>query len=399
MVTRMKNIELKYGCNPNQKPACVYMEDGYDLPFEVLNGKPGYINLLDALNGWQLVTEMKEATGKAAAASFKHVSPSSAAIGKKMSDKLKKACFVDDVDGLDESPIATAYARARGTDRMSSFGDFISLSDECDKTCALLIKSEVSDGVIAPSFTEEALEILKQKKKGNYLILKVNPDFKVPEIEKKQVFGVTFEQKHNDIKIDKTCLENVVTENKTLTEDAKDNLLIALIALKYTQSNSVAFAADGQTIGIGAGQQSRVHCTRLAGSKADNWHLRQSEKVLNLPFKKGTKRPNKDNFIDRYIAMEDTKEARVDIDWKILFDSKPEAFTLDEKKKILTEVNGVALASDAFFPFSDNIDRANESGVSFIAQPGGSTRDDLVLESCNEYGMVMAFTGFRLFHH
>ena len=395
----MKKIELKYGCNPNQKPASVYMEDGSELPFEVLNGKPGYINLLDALNGWQLVSEIKEATGKAAAASFKHVSPSSAAIGCVMSDKLKKACFVDDVAGLDESPIATAYARARGTDRMSSFGDFISLSDICDETCAKLIKREVSDGVIAPGFTEEAVQILKQKKNGNYLILKVNESFKAPEVEIKQVFGVTFEQKHNDIKIDKTCLNEVVTEIKDIPEDAKNDLIIALITLKYTQSNSVAYAADGQTIGVCAGQQSRVHCTRLAGSKADNWHLRQSNKVLNLPFKEGAKRPNKDNFIDRYIAMEDTPEARGEFAWEELFSERPEPFTLEEKKSILAEISGVSVASDAFFPFSDNIDRAHESGVSYIAQPGGSTRDDLVIDSCNKYGMAMAFTGFRLFHH
>ena len=395
----MKKIELKYGCNPNQKPASVYMEDGSELPFEVLNGKPGYINLLDALNGWQLVSEIKAATGKASAASFKHVSPSSAAIGRVMSDKLKKACFVDDIVGLDESPIATAYARARGTDRMSSFGDFISLSDICDETCAKLIKREVSDGVIAPGFTEEAFQILKQKKNGNYLILKVNEDFKAPEVETKQVFGVTFEQKHNDIKIDKTCLNDVVTEIKDIPEDAKDDLVIALITLKYTQSNSVAYAADGQTIGVGAGQQSRVHCTRLAGSKADNWHLRQSEKVLNLPFKEGTKRPSMDNFIDRYIAMEDTPEARGDFDWERLFTERPEVFTVEEKRQILDAITGVSVASDAFFPFSDNIDRAHESGVSYIAQPGGSTRDDLVIDSCNKYGIAMAFTGFRLFHH
>ncbi len=395
----MKNIELKYGCNPNQKPASVYIEDGSELPFEVLNGKPGYINLLDALNGWQLVSEIKAATGKASAASFKHVSPSSAAIGRVMSDKLKKACFVDDIVGLDESPIATAYARARGTDRMSSFGDFISLSDVCDETCAKLIKREVSDGVIAPGFTDAALDILKQKKNGNYLILKVNEDFKAPEVETKQVFGVTFEQKHNDIKIDKTCLNDVVTEIKDIPEDAKDDLVIALITLKYTQSNSVAYAADGQTIGVGAGQQSRVHCTRLAGSKADNWHLRQSEKVLNLPFKEGTKRPSMDNFIDRYIAMEDTPEARGDFDWEKLFTERPEVFTVEEKRQILDAITGVSVASDAFFPFSDNIDRAHESGVSYIAQPGGSTRDDLVIDSCNKYGIAMAFTGFRLFHH
>ena len=398
-MNEMKKIELKYGCNPNQRPSSVYMEDGSELPFEVLNGKPGYINLLDALNGWQLVSEIKEATGKAAAASFKHVSPSSAAVGRVMSDKLKKACFVDDIAGLDESPIATAYARARGTDRMSSFGDFISLSDTCDETCAKLIKREVSDGVIAPAFTDAALEVLKQKKNGNYLILKVNENFRAPEVETKQVFGVTFEQKHNDIKIDKTCLNDIVTEIKDIPEDAKDDLVIALITLKYTQSNSVAYAADGQTIGIGAGQQSRVHCTRLAGSKADNWHLRQSEKVLNLPFKEGTKRPNKDNFIDRYIAMEDTPEARGDFDCEELFSERPEVFTVEEKRQILNAITGVSVASDAFFPFSDNIDRAHESGVSYIAEPGGSTRDDLVIDSCNKYGIPMAFTGFRLFHH
>lgn len=395
----MKNLELKYGCNPNQKPSQVYMEDGSDLPFEVLNGRPGYINLLDALNGWQLVSEIKEATGVPAAASFKHVSPSSAAIGRPMSDTLKKACFVDDIEGLDESPIATAYARARGTDRMSSFGDFISLSDCCDATCARLIKREVSDGVIAPDYTEEALEMLRQKKKGNYVILKVDPDYRPAEIEKKQVFGVTFEQRHNDLAITEECLSNVVTAKKDMPLEVKQDLLIALIALKYTQSNSVAFAKDGQTIGIGAGQQSRVHCTRLAGSKADNWHLRQTEKVLNLPFKEGTKRPNKDNFIDRYIAMEDTPESRLDMDWESLFSEKPEPFTIEEKKALLAKVKGVSVASDAFFPFSDNIDRAKESGAEFIAQPGGSTRDEEVLEACDRYGMVMTYTGFRLFHH
>ncbi len=395
----MKNLELKYGCNPNQKPSQVYMEDGSDLPFEVLNGRPGYINLLDALNGWQLVSEIKEATGVPAAASFKHVSPSSAAIGRPMSDTLKKACFVDDIEGLDESPIATAYARARGTDRMSSFGDFISLSDCCDATCARLIKREVSDGVIAPDYTEEALEMLRQKKKGNYVILKVDPDYRPAEIEKKQVFGVTFEQRHNDLAITEECLSNVVTAKKDMPLEVKQDLLIALIALKYTQSNSVAFAKDGQTIGIGAGQQSRVHCTRLAGSKADNWHLRQTEKVLNLPFKEGTKRPNKDNFIDRYIAMEDTPESRLDMDWESLFSEKPEPFTIEEKKALLAKVKGVSVASDAFFPFSDNIDRAKESGAEYIAQPGGSTRDEEVLEACDRYGMVMTYTGFRLFHH
>ncbi len=395
----MNQMELKYGCNPNQKPAYVSMKDGSDLPFKVLNGKPGYINLLDALNSWQLVKELKAATGKAAAASFKHVSPTSASLGRKMSDRLKKACFVDDIDGLDDSEIATAYARARGTDRMSSFGDFIALSDVCDETCAKLIKREVSDGVIAPGYTEEAMNLLLQKKKGNYLILQMDPNYEPPELEEKQVYGVNFTQRHNDLKIDMSCLENIVTDNKELPQEAKEDMLIALIALKYTQSNSVAFAYDGQTIGIGAGQQSRVHCTRLAGSKADNWQLRLTDKVLNLPWKTGTKRPNKDNFIDRYIAMEETPEANVEIDWTELFETKPEPFTLKEKRALLNQVDGVVLASDAFFPFADNIDRAKASGAKYIVQPGGSTRDDLVLEACNKYGMVMCYNGFRLFHH
>ena len=395
----MNQMELKYGCNPNQKPAYVSMKDGSDLPFKVLNGKPGYINLLDALNSWQLVKELKAATGKAAAASFKHVSPTSASLGRKMSDRLKKACFVDDIDGLDDSEIATAYARARGTDRMSSFGDFIALSDVCDETCAKLIKREVSDGVIAPGYTEEAMNLLLQKKKGNYLILQMDPNYEPPELEEKQVYGVNFTQRHNDLKIDMSCLENIVTDNKELPQEAKEDMLIALIALKYTQSNSVAFAYDGQTIGIGAGQQSRVHCTRLAGSKADNWQLRLTDKVLNLPWKTGTKRPNKDNFIDRYIAMEETPEANVEIDWTDLFETKPEPFTLKEKRALLNQVDGVVLASDAFFPFADNIDRAKASGAKYIVQPGGSTRDDLVLEACNKYGMVMCYNGFRLFHH
>lgn len=375
------------------------MKNGSDLPFEVLNGRPGYINLLDAFNGWQLVREIKKATGKSAAASFKHVSPTSAATGRKMSDKLKKACFVDDINGLDDSPIATAYARARGTDRMSSFGDFISLSDTCDETCARLIKREVSDGIIAPDYTPEALELLKMKKKGNYVVLKIDESYTPDDTENKQVFGVTFTQKHNDFVIDQKCLGSIVTDNKDLPENAKDDMIIALIALKYTQSNSVAFAYDGQTIGIGAGQQSRIHCTRLAGTKADNWQLRQSEKVLGLPFKDGIRRPDKDNFIDRYIALEDTPEANGDFDWTVSFDRRPEQFTLKEKKEILSHVDGVSLASDAFFPFSDNIERAKASGVKYIAQPGGSTRDDVVLDCCNKYGMVMAFTGFRLFHH
>jgi phosphoribosylaminoimidazolecarboxamide formyltransferase/IMP cyclohydrolase len=395
----MKELELKYGCNPNQKPSSVSMEDGSDLPFEVLNGKPGFINLLDALNGWQLVKEIKEATGEPAATSFKHVSPTSAAIGRKMPDDLKRACFVDDIEDLDSSKIATAYARARGTDRMCSFGDFISLSDECDEVCARLIKREVSDGIIAPGYTDEALKILSSKKNGNYVVLKVDPDYVPAEAEKKQVFGVTFTQKHNDLQIKPEDLDNIVTANKDLPDSAREDLLIALIALKYTQSNSVAFAYDGQTIGIGAGQQSRVHCTRLAGSKADNWILRQSSKVLDLPFKDEVKRPERDNFIDRYIAMEDTPEASGEYSWESMFKAQPEAFTIAEKKEILSAFDGVSLASDAFFPFSDNIDRAKQSGCKYIAQPGGSTRDDLVLEACDNYGMVMSCTGFRLFHH
>ena len=395
----MKKFELKYGCNPNQKPASVSMPDGSDLPFEVLNGRPGYINLLDALNGWQLVKEIKAATGQCAATSFKHVSPTSAAIGRPMSDRLKRAVCVDDIEGLDDSPIATAYARARGTDRMSSFGDFISLSDVCDETCARLIKREVSDGIIAPGYTDEALALLKTKKSGNYVILQVNPDYVPPEQEIKQVFGVVFEQGHNFLEINESCLQNIVTDNKELPQEAKEDLIIALIALKYTQSNSVAFAYDGQAVGIGAGQQSRVHCTRLAGTKADNWFLRQSDQVLNLPWKEGVGRPEKDNFIDRYIAMEDTPEANGTYDWTGLFVTAPAPFTLAEKRAYLDTIDGVSLGSDAFFPFPDNIERARQSGVKYVAQPGGSKRDDLVLAACNEYGMVMCFTGFRLFHH
>ena len=395
----MKSIELKYGCNPNQKPASVSMADGSDLPFEVLNGRPGFINLLDAFNGWQLVKEIREATGQPTATSFKHVSPTSAAIGRPMSDKLKRACFVEDIEGLDDSPIAVAYARARGTDRMCSFGDFISLSDICDETCARLIKREVSDGIIAPGYTDKALALLKSKKKGNYVILKVDPYYVPAAIETKQVFGVTFTQGHNDLKITADCLNNIVSQNKELPEEAKQDLLIALITLKYTQSNSVAFAYDGQAIGVGAGQQSRVHCTRLAGSKADNWFLRQTDKVLDLPWKLETKRPNKDNFIDRYIAMEETKEASGDFDWTELFESKPEPFTLAEKRAYLDQLSGVSVASDAFFPFEDNIERAKASGVSYVVEPGGSIRDDLVIAACDRYGMVLAFNGFRLFHH
>jgi AICAR transformylase/IMP cyclohydrolase PurH len=392
-------MNLKYGCNPNQKPASVYMDDGRDLPFEVLNGNPGYINLMDALNGWQLVKEIKEATGKPAAASFKHVSPTAAAIGNKMSENLKKACFVDDIEGLDKSEIATAYARARGADRMSSFGDFVSLSDTCDEVTATIIKREVSDGIIAPDYTKEALDILKEKKKGNYLVLKMNPKYLPLETERKHIFGVTFEQKRNDIKIGKECLSNIVTENKELNEDAINNLIIASITLKYTQSNSIAYAVDGQVIGTGAGQQSRIHCTRLAGTKADNWHLRQCEKVLNLPFKPETGRAVRDNFIDRYIAMEDTPESLSEFDFTDLFTTRPDIFLLHEKRDILNKVDGVALASDAFFPFGDNIERAKESGVKYIVEPGGSIRDDQVIETCNKYDMVMVFNGIRLFHH
>ena len=395
----MNSMELKYGCNPNQKPASVSMEDGSDLPFEVLNGKPGYINLLDALNSWQLVKELKQALDMPAAASFKHVSPTSAAVGRKMSDRLKKACFVDDIDGLDDSPIATAYARARGTDRMSSFGDFIALSDVCDETCARLIKREVSDGIIAPGYTQEALDILEKKKGGRYLVLKMDPSYEPAAVEKKQVYGVTFSQKHNDVKLDRSCLTNIVTRNKELPDEAKENMIIALIALKYTQSNSVAFAYDGQCIGIGAGQQSRVHCTRLAGGKADNWFLKQSDKVLSLPWKDGVKRPDKDNFLDRYIALEETPEAAVEIDWEEKFTEKPEAFTIEEKRALLAKEENVVLASDAFFPFSDNIERAIQSGVKYIVQPGGSTRDDVVLDYCDQHDLVMVCNGIRLFHH
>ena len=380
-------MNLKYGCNPNQKPASVYMDDDRELPFEVLNGKPGYINLMDALNGWQLVKEIKEATGKAAAASFKHVSPTSAAIGNKMSNELKRACFVDDIEGLDDSEIATAYARARGADRMSSFGDFVSLSDTYDAI------------TIAPDYTKEALEILKQKKKGNYLVLKMNPKYTPVEIEKKHIYGVTFEQKRNDIKIDKSVMTNIVTENKELNEEVINNLIIASITLKYTQSNSIVYAKDGQVIGTGAGQQSRIHCTRLAGSKADNWSLRQSEKVLRLPFKDEIGRAVRDNFIDRYIAMEETPESLTAFDFTDLFTDRPEIFLLREKREILDKVQNVVLASDAFFPFGDNIERAKESGVKYVVQPGGSIRDDQVIETCNKYDMVMIFNGIRLFHH
>ena len=394
----MKEYELKYGCNPNQKPAKIYMENGAELPIKILNGRPGYINLLDAMNSWQLVKEIKEVLGLCAAASFKHVSPTSAAVGVKMSENLKKAVFADDIPGLDESPIATAYARARGTDRMSSFGDFIALSDKCDVTCARLIAREVSDGIIAPDYDEEALEILKKKKKGAYNIIKIDTAYVPAAVEKKQVYGITFEQGRNNLKIDETLLNTIVTENKELPQEAKRDLIIALITLKYTQSNSVCFAADGQTIGVGAGQQSRIHCTRLAGDKADLWHLRQSERVLGLPFREDVKRPERDNAIDIYLSQ-DTDDVLADGNWERLFTIKPQPFSKEEQREYLAKIKGVCLASDAFFPFGDNIERAAKSGVSYIAQPGGSMRDENVIETCNKYHMTMAMTGIRLFHH
>ncbi len=392
----MKELELKYGCNPNQKPAKIFMNDNKDLPVTVLSGRPGYINFLDALNGWQLVKELKEATGLAAATSFKHVSPAGAAVGLPLDDVLRKIYWVDDQGEL--SPLASAYARARGADRMSSFGDFISLSDVCDVATAKLIKREVSDGVIAPGYEPEALEILKSKKNGNYNVILIDPDYVPEELERKQVFGVVFEQGHNNLKIDKEMLKNIVTENKDLTEEAAMDLVISLITLKYTQSNSVCFVKGGQAIGIGAGQQSRVHCTRLAGSKADNWYLRQNPKVLNLPFIDGIRRADRDNAIDLYIG-EDYMDVLADGRWEKIFKEKPEVFTREEKRAWLDGLTDVALGSDAFFPFGDNIDRAHKSGVKYVAQPGGSVRDDQVIDTCNQYGMVMAFTGIRLFHH
>ncbi len=394
----MKEFELKYGCNPNQKPSKIYMANGEELPIKILGGRPGYINFLDAFNSWQLVSELKAALNMPAATSFKHVSPTSAAVGIKMSDALKKACFVDDVEGLDDSPIATAYARARGTDRMSSFGDWIALSDKCDVTTAKLIAREVSDGIIAPDYDDEALQILKAKKKGNYNIVKIDPDYIPAKTECKQVFGITFEQGRNDYKIDESVLDDVVTKNKHFPDSAKRDLIIALITLKYTQSNSVCYAEDGQAIGVGAGQQSRIHCTRLAGSKADNWHLRQSEKVLNLPFKPEIKRPERDNTIDVYIS-EDYEDVLKDGVWQTIFTEKPAPFTKEEKRKYLSQFCNTVVGSDAFFPFSDNIERVAKSGVKYIAQPGGSVRDDAVIDCCDEHGMVMAFTHMRLFHH
>lgn len=388
-------MELKYGCNPNQKPARVFMKDGQDLPFTVLNGRPGYINLLDAFNSWQLVRELREATGLPAAASFKHVSPAGAAVAVPLSETLKKMYFVE---GIELTPMATAYIRARGADRMSSYGDFAALSDECDAATARFLAREVSDGVIAPSYSAEALEILKTKRKGNYLVIQMTPDYKAPELETKEVFGVTFEQKRNDIKITEELFNNIPTKNKNITDEAKRDLLIALITLKYTQSNSVCYAKDGQAIGIGAGQQSRVHCTRLAGNKADIWHLRQAPQVLNLPFKPDVRRPDRDNAIDVYISDEYMDLLGGD-DWKRVFTEKPPVFTKEEKDAWLAQVKGVALGSDAFFPFGDNIERAHKSGVEFVAQSGGSIRDDNVIETCDKYNMAMAFVGIRLFHH
>ena len=394
----MNEFSLKYGCNPNQKPARVFMADGSDLPVEVLNGRPGYINFLDAFNSWQLVRELKGALGMPAAASFKHVSPTSAAVGTPLPPALKKACFVDDVDGLDASPLACAYARARGTDRMSSFGDWIALSDVCDLTTATLIKREVSDGIIAPGYTDEALEVLKTKKKGNYNIVRIDPDYEPAAIERKQVFGVTFEQGRNDLRIDAEMLGNIVTANKALPDSAKRDLILSLITLKYTQSNSVCYAYDGQAIGVGAGQQSRIHCTRLAGSKADNWLLRQHERVLSLPFRPEVSRPERDNAVDVYLSADDD-DVLGDGVWQRLFTVRPERFTTEEKRAYLDTIDGVSLGSDAFFPFGDNIIRAKRSGVRYVAQPGGSIRDRDVIDECDRLGMVMAFTGIRLFHH
>ena len=394
----MKEFELKYGCNPNQKPAKIFMHDGSELPIEILNGRPGFINFLDAFNSWQLVKEIKEALGLPAVTSFKHVSPTSAAVGIPLSDKLKKACFVDDIDGLDKSPLACAYARARGTDRMCSFGDWVALSDICDVTTAKMIAREVSDGVIAPGYEPEALEILKGKRKGSYNIVKIDPNYIPAEIEHKQVYGITFEQGRNNFEINKELLSNIVTENKDLPESAVRDLIIALITLKYTQSNSVCYAVDGQAIGVGAGQQSRIHCTRLAGTKADTWFLRQHEKVLNLPLRSDLGRADRDNVIDGYINRNE-EDVCADGNWQKYFTKQPEPLTDKEIREYLDSVDNVALGSDAFFPFSDNIERAYKSGVKYIAEPGGSIRDDAVIDCCNKYGMAMAFTGMRLFHH
>ena len=394
----MNEIALKYGCNPNQKPACIRMADGSDLPVTVLNGRPGYINFLDALNSWQLVKELKEATGMCAAASFKHVSPTSAAVGRPLPENLKKACFVDDVPGLDDNPLACAYARARGTDRMCSFGDWVALSDPCDALTASLIAKEVSDGVIAPGYSDEALAILKTKRKGGYNVVAIDPDYVPAEQETKMVYGVTFCQGRNNFKIDEALLNNVVTKRKDLPEDAKRDLIVSLITLKYTQSNSVCFAYDGQAIGVGAGQQSRIHCTRLAGTKADTWFLRQHPKTLSLPFRSDLSRPNRDNVIDGYINGNE-EDVCADGIWQNYFSSRPEPLTQAEKREFLDALTGVSLGSDAFFPFADNIKRACASGVSYISEPGGSIRDDLVIEECDKRNVAMAFTGMRLFHH
>ena len=394
----MKEFELKYGCNPNQKPSRIFMSGGEDLPIEILGGRPGYINFLDAFNSWQLVKELKEALGLPAATSFKHVSPTSAAVGTKLPDKLKKAVFADDVEDLDSSPLACAYARARGTDRMCSYGDWVALSDVCDLTTAKMIFREVSDGVIAPGYEKDALELLKTKRKGNYNIVKIDPNYVPEETERKQVFGVTFEQGRNDFKINRELLTNIVTKNKDLPEFAVRDLIVALITLKYTQSNSVCYAADGQAIGVGAGQQSRIHCTRLAGTKADTFFLRQHEKVLGLPFKEELARPERDNVIDGYINKNE-EDVCADGVWQKYFTCRPEPFTQEEMRAFLDSIDNVSLGSDAFFPFSDNIDRAKKSGVRYVAEPGGSIRDQIVIDRCDEYGMAMAFTGMRLFHH
>ena len=392
----MKELELKYGCNPNQKPSKIYMEEG-ELPIKVLSGRPGYINFLDAFNGWQLVSELKKATGLPAATSFKHVSPAGAAVGMPLSDVERKIYWVDDMD-IEFTPLANAYARARGADRMSSFGDFIALSDVCDVATAKIIKREVSDGVIAPGFEPEALAILKEKKKGNYNVIEIDPNYVPNPIERKQVFGITFEQGRNELNIDEHFFDNIVTDNKEIPESAKRDLAISMITLKYTQSNSVCYVKDGQAIGIGAGQQSRIHCTRLAGQKADNWWLRQCPKVLNLPFLDKIKRADRDNAIDLYIG-EDYIDVLADGAWENIFKTKPEVFTAEEKRAWLDKNTNVALGSDAFFPFGDNIERAHRSGVTYVAEPGGSIRDDNVIATCNKYGMAMAFTGIRLFHH
>jgi AICAR transformylase/IMP cyclohydrolase PurH len=394
----MKSFELKYGCNPNQKPASIYMEDGGNLPIRILNGRPGYINFLDAFNSWQLVKELKEATGLPCATSFKHVSPTSAAVALPLSPALKRACFVDDVPGLEDSPLACAYARARGTDRMCSFGDWVALSDVCDLTTANLIRREVSDGVIAPGYVPEALAVLKGKRGGNYNVVEIDPDYVPAEQEKKMVYGITFEQGRNNFRIDRTLLERIVTAKKELPEEAVRDLILSLITLKYTQSNSVCYAVGGQAIGVGAGQQSRIHCTRLAGSKADTWFLRQCEKVLSLPFRSDIPRPTRDNVIDGYINKNE-EDVCAEGNWQKYFTARPEPLGDEEARKYLDGISGVSLGSDAFFPFGDNIERAHKSGVSYVAEPGGSIRDDDVIATCDKYGMVMAFTGMRLFHH